>query len=105
MCKTTDTAGDTRIDVYDIGSGMTTYDLASFPHPSSPVGITDGPDDRLYVVGAGSLDAAAWTVVNPDTGAVVNTNIFMDFAGSNVRLTNLVIRWRPNMVPIYLLLL
>jgi hypothetical protein len=83
-----DTTGDTRIDVFDIVTGTTTYEFSRFPAPNAPVGITNGPGERLYVIGKGSSAPAILAVINPDSGAVERTLDFLDFAGSNIEITN-----------------
>lgn len=83
-----DTGGNTQVDVFDITSGITTYGFSSFPQPSAPIGITNGPDDQLYVIGKGASAPAVLAVINPDSGAVQRTLDFLDFAGSNVEITN-----------------
>lgn len=83
-----DTIGDTQIDVFDVASGTTTYGFSSFPMPSAPIGITNGPDEQLYVIGKGASAPAILAVINPDSGAVERTLDFLDFAGSNVEITN-----------------
>jgi hypothetical protein len=83
------TTGDTSVDTYDVDTEQVVFDFSTFPNPGSPAGITDGPDDHLYVVGVGSGGPAAYAEVDPVTGAVVLTHAFMDFVGDNVAITNL----------------
>ena len=93
-----DTSADTYVDGYDTSQNLPAPDLFAIDDAvlSSPVGITDGPDDYVYVVGAGNSEAASFTVVDPENGSVLNTNTFMDFAGSNIRMTNLArLPWQP----------
>jgi hypothetical protein len=90
-----DTGTDSRVDVYDIVSGVTTYDFSSFPAPADPVGITNGPGDRLYVIGKGTSLPAVLAVIDPDNGTVERTLDFLDFAGSNTEITDFL---PPNLV-------
>ena len=84
-----DTSGDSVIDTYDPVAGTAAYGWSTLPSPDSPVGITDGPAGLLNVLGLGSPGAAGFTEVDPGTGTVILSHAFMDFAGSNIRLTNL----------------
>lgn len=84
-----DTSGDSTVDTYDVDTGSVRYDVVTFPLPSTPVGITDGPTGLLHVVGAGGAGPAAYVAIDPSTESVVLAHAFMDFVGSNVALTNL----------------
>jgi hypothetical protein len=84
-----DTSGDTRIDTYDVDTQQIVFDISAFPAPGTPIGITDGPDDHLYVLGQGGTSATGFTEIDPADGSVVLTHSFMVFAGDNVALTNL----------------
>jgi hypothetical protein len=85
-----DTGADTKIDLFDISTGTTTYDFASFAEPDSAGAITDGPGDLLYVIGVGYGGPAAVTVIDPADGSVISIDCFMDFDVSNVSITNIV---------------
>jgi len=86
-----DTTGDTAIDTYDTGTGAMVYDWVTFAAPGTPVGITDGPDDHLYVLGAGTGGPAGYMELDAATGAQVLYHAFMDFLGPNLGLTNLAV--------------
>jgi hypothetical protein len=83
-----DTSSDTKIDVYDIDAGIATYDFASFAAPSLPIAITDCAGDLLCAVGVGDGLPAIYTSVDADSGSVVQTNVGLDFAGTNVAISN-----------------
>lgn len=83
-----DAGSNSRIDMHDIASGVTTYDFSTFPAPADPVGITNGPGDRLYVIGKGTSLPAVLAVIDPDSGAVERTLDFLDFAGSNTEIAD-----------------
>ena len=86
-----DTAGNTHVDTYDVDTQAITFSLASFAVPGTPIGITDGPDDHLYILGRASVGAAGYMEIDPVDGSVVLNHAFMDFAGANVALTNLAV--------------
>ncbi|HMB71543.1 MAG TPA: FlgD immunoglobulin-like domain containing protein [bacterium] len=83
-----DTAGDSAIDTYDVDTGIATYDHATFALPSGPVGITDGPDGSLWVVGAGAGTSASLAEIDPGAGTVLATFACLDFPGANVAITS-----------------
>lgn len=80
------TSGESKIDTYDVITGTFTYDFASFASPSTPIGLTLGPDDLIYVVGRGIGGPAPLTSVDPDTGVSIFTNTCMDFSGNVVAI-------------------
>jgi hypothetical protein len=82
------TATDTRVDKFDILSGTPTYDFAILTELDIPVGITDGPEDRIYIIGAGNDEPAALAVIDPADGSVLSNQAFMNFVGLNISLTN-----------------
>jgi len=82
------TGGDTAIDTYDVDTQQVVYGHSTFPIPGTPIGITDGPDGHLYVLGAGG-GPAGFTEIDPTTGTVLLSHAILDFEGSNVALTNL----------------
>jgi hypothetical protein len=86
-----DTTGDTQVDAYDVDTQQVVFGLASFSTPDSPCGITDGPDDHLYILGIGSGGSAGFAEIDPTDGSLVLNHVFMGFAGANVALTNLVV--------------
>jgi hypothetical protein len=83
-----DTGGDTAIDTYDVDTQQVVYGHATFPIPGTPIGITDGPDGHLYVLGAGG-GPAGFTEIDPASGTVILSHSILDFEGFNVALTNL----------------
>jgi len=82
------TPTDIRIDRFEIVSGLPTYDHAILTTMDTPAGVTDGPNGMLYVIGQGNDVPATLTVVDSDDGAILSSQSFMDFAGVNVSLTN-----------------
>ncbi len=83
------TSGDTMIDIYNTATSSITFDFASLPIPTSPADITDGPGDRLYVIGDGFGGPAGYTVVDANTGAVIYSHEIMDFQGTYRSITGL----------------
>jgi hypothetical protein len=86
-----DTSSDTQVDTYDVDSQQVVFGLSAFSTPGSPCGITDGPDDHLYILGIGGGGAAGFAEIDPADGSLVLNHLFMDFLGDNVALTNLVV--------------
>ena len=79
-----DTSGDSKIDAYDFVSGVTTYDFAATSAIGAPAGLTNGPDDRLYMIGKGEGSSpAGLAIFDADTGLELESNICMDLLGSN----------------------
>lgn len=84
-----DTTGDSAVDVFDTATQGVTYSLSTFASPSAPVGITDGPGDRVSIIGPGTGAAAGFAVIDPESGAILVNHQIMDFEGSNIRLSNI----------------
>ncbi len=77
-----------RIDRYDLDAGVPTYSIAILDEMDTPAGLTDGPGGLIFVVGQGDEVMAALAAIDPADGTVVSSQTFMNFAGLNVSLTN-----------------
>ena len=79
----------THIDVYNLVDATLTPDFAVLGVVQVPVGITDGPSGRLYVIGKGDGVPAGFATVDQNSGDVVTEATCLDFVGTNAGITDL----------------
>lgn len=82
------TDGMAHIDRYDIDLDVLTPDVATVPAMTAAVSITDVTGDRLVAVGRGSSGPALLAELDRASMTILNESACLDFAGSNVSLTN-----------------